>query len=360
MAKKYSECKEDRQKSTFVESTENDVDGKIADGPASIQTVADRAGVSIATVSRVLNGKAKKVSEETRARVLATVQELGYHPSRVGSALRSGRSRLVAVMVPDPANAYNDAIASAVEIELRLRGKVMVFCSTQEDPRIQDELLREMRAQLVSGIVMLGAVESKELSASLAADEPIVFVNRKVRQTPAGLFVGIDNRAAGRSVARSFVEKGFADAWVLHGPLTSSATRDRVEGFLEVLREQHPDHAITTIEIPRSRMDTAYDLANRYVSRDNFPRAIFCTTDEIAYGVYKHCRDLGLSVPADIHLFGFDGNPLNDYLAPWLSTIRVPYEEFGKSVVNVLERYWQNLGPASLDVILPFRKLERS
>jgi len=320
----------------------------------SIQTVAQQAEVSIATVSRVLNGNKGKVSEATRQRVLAIVAELGYRPSGAGSALRSGRSRMVALMVPEPTNAYNGAIANAVEAKLRERGNILLFCNTQEDPEIQDDLLKEMRAQAVSGIIMLGAVDSDGLRECVVSGDPIVFVNRRPAYAPTGMFIGIDNYAAGRAVAAYFLERQFHRTWLIHGPLTSTATADRVNGFLEHLQgvDVRPSEIFAT---RRSRMEAGYEIAKQQLSRADRPDAVFCTTDEMAYGVFKRCTELGIGVPGDVHLFGFDGNPLNAYLAPWLSTIRVPYESFGAAVTSALEHYWTEGTPPPADAIFPVR-----
>jgi LacI family transcriptional regulator len=323
----------------------------------SIQMVAEKAGVSIATISRVLNGNRTKVSEATRERVLSVIAELGYRPSGAGSALRSGRSRMVALMVPEPTNAYNGAIANAVERKLRERGKILLFCNTQEDPGIQDELLKEMRAQVVSGIIMLGAVESEGLRACVTGGDPIVFVNRRPAYAPPGVFVGIDNHASGRMVATHFRERGFSRTWLVHGPLTSAATAERVQGFLGHLADAGAPPPVKIFETSRSRMEAGYELASQQLSKHERPEAIFCTTDELAYGVFKRCTELGIDVPQDIHLFGFDGNPLNEYLAPWLGTIRVPYEEFGGAVTAALEHFWSEGVPPEKDAVFPVRLL---
>lgn len=313
--------------------------------------------MSIATVSRVLNGNKGKVSEATREKVLHVVADLGYRPSGAGSALRSGRSRLVALMVPEPTNAYNGAIANSVERKLRERGKILLFCNTQEDPAIQDELLKEMQAQMVSGIIMLGAVPSDGVQSCIASGEPIVFVNRRPGNAPPGVFIGIDNHAAGRAVADYFHDRGFSRIWLVHGPLTSTATAERVEGFLLRLAESGLPTAPTNLEVTRSRMDAGYELASRKLSTDEKPDAVFCTTDELAFGFFKRCTELGIAVPRDIHIFGFDGNPLNEYLAPWLSTIRVPYEDFGGAVTSALEHFWLNGEPPAADALFPFRPI---
>lgn len=321
-------------------------------GRPSIADVALAAGVSNATVSRVLNGS-EGFSDATGLRVRAAVKRLNYRPSLAGSALRSGRNPIVALMLTDPTHAYSGAVAASVEEALRRRGKTMVLCNTREDPVRQDELLVELRAHLACGIVLLGAVASPGLERSVQLGEPVIFL---VRRPPRGLtapFVGIDDCKAGREVADYFLERGFDDCILVHGPLSSSATADRARGFRERFREARPGKGVVRMfAVPASRKEAGYALARKLLNRVARPQAIFCTTDEIAFGVARRCFELGLDLTKDIVLFGFDGNPLNDFLAPWLSTIRVPFEGFGAAVGSIFDQIWANRATAHTPMLI--------
>jgi LacI family transcriptional regulator len=324
---------------------------------ASIQAVALRAGVSNATVSRVMNDVTGKVSAATRERVLEAISALSYRPSRAGSTLRQGRSRLVGLLVPDPGNAYHASVVESVEKALRGEGKVTLLASTGEDPAMQDDMLREMRALSAAGIVLLGAVKSPELEASLKAEEPLVFVNRRSPFPIQAPFIGIDNARAGQEVAEQIFAFRHRHVWVFHSPIGSSATKDRVGSFRRRFRAlAGPEARIHDVTVSTRRKESAYAMAKEAMHADDLPTAIFCTTDEIAYGVAKYCFEIGLRLPKDMMIFGFDGNPLNEYLAPWLSTVRVPYEEFGPAVAATLNLLW-NPSPIDLppDCVLPFR-----
>lgn len=336
-------------------------DGGKKQGGATIGQVAQAAGVSIATVSRVLNGISKKASPATVARVKEVVRELGYRPSRAGSALRSKQSRVVAVLVPNAASAYMAAVAASVEAALRAREMTMILCDTQEDPVIQDEHLLEMRAHMVRGTVMLGAVDSPVLRRHLAEDDPIVFVNRRHPDHLGGGFVGIDNTQAGRDIAEHFLANDLLPCAVIHGDPSSSATAERLAGFQECLR---------TAGVPLSRaalltiashdhLEIGYRMADKLLSRKRRPKAIFCVSDLIAYGAFRRCRELGLRVPKDIVLFGFDDNPLNDWIAPWLSTVHVPYEAFGAVIADRLDAIWQGQSQGATERLLPHRLVLR-
>lgn len=308
----------------------------------SIKTVARQAGVSNATVSRVVNGIENKASAATVSRVKAVIDALGYRPSSAGSALRSRQSRIVALLVPNAANPHMAAIAASVETALRQRRLVMILCDTREDPALQDDYLLEMRAQMVRGIALLGAVDSPGLDQFLDRGEAVVFVNRHAARSTEQAFVGIDNRQAGADVAQFFIDHDIAPVGILHGPLSSSATADRVAGFRERMRR----HGAA---VPRKmigggsavdHLAIGYRGASRILGQVPRPRGLFCGSDLIAYGVHRWCRENGLKVPEDVNLFGFDDNPLNDWVAPWINTVRVPYETFGPAVLDVFERIW--------------------
>jgi LacI family transcriptional regulator len=311
-----------------------------------IDDVAREAGVSISTVSRVVNGVANKVSEETLERVRAVIADMDYRPARIGRALRTAQTQLVALLIPDTTNTFYAAIANSIEAAMSGTGHSMILCNTGEDPAKQDHYLDEMEAHMVRGIALLGAVDSPGLRKMARRNIPIVFVNRKPPSGIYGPFVGIDNRRAGSDVARHFLERGFRPCAAIHGPLTSSASRERFEGYRDALAEGGQQLDPQFVRGAELNMQSGYDNAEKLLGGRRKPRAIFCGNDLIAYGAFRHCRELGLGVPGDIALFGFDDNPLNEWIAPWLSTIHVPYDSFGPTVTTELQRLWEGKAPA--------------
>ncbi|MBX6321773.1 MAG: LacI family DNA-binding transcriptional regulator [Rhodospirillaceae bacterium] len=305
-----------------------------------IADVARTAGVSISTVSRVVNGLDGKASPDTVARVRAAVAKLDYRPARVGRALRTAQTQLVALLTPDTSNAFYAAIAHSIEGAMAGTGHAMILCNTREDPAVQDHYLEEMEAQMVRGIALLGAVDSPGLRRAARRGLPIVFVNRKPPAGVDGPFVGIDNRRAGREIADHFLERGFRPCGAIHGPLTSSASRERFEGYRDRLAEAGAPLDPDLVRGAQLTMQSGYANAHVLLQRDKRPRAIFCGNDLIAYGAFRRCRELGLAVPDDLALFGFDDNPLNEWIAPWLSTVHVPCDVVGPLVMSAMERLW--------------------
>jgi LacI family transcriptional regulator len=252
------------------------------------------------------------------------------------------------------------AIAASVEAALRREGLVMVLCDTHDEPAIQDEYLLEMRAQLVCATVLLGAVASPQLEAMAQGGAPLLFVNRRSPDGVARPFIGIDNDRAGRDAAAFFLSRGIAVRGVIHGQLASSATAERVAAFRQALAhggQALADAAVATSDVP-DHVTIGYRCAASLLAGRRSGRCgLFCSSDLIAYGAHRAIREAGLRVPQDVALVGFDDNPLNDWVAPWLTSVRVPYDEFGNAVMQGLTALWA--GAAAQTVLLNHRLVVR-
>jgi LacI family transcriptional regulator len=169
-------------------------------------------------------------------------------------------------------------------------------------------------------------------------------------------FVGIDDFAGAQDLMLAGLRRTDGMVAVLHGPLRSDTSSRRLRGFMaaaeSVGRPLNPDF----VREAELSMESGYQVATGLLSGQGFG-AIFCGNDQIAYGVWRRCRELGIAVPGALHLYGFDDNPLNEWLAPWLSTVRVPYRAFAASAAQLIE----NRGQVSLqDVTLPYELVIRA
>ena len=320
----------------------------------SLATVAARAGVSVSTVSRIVNGEMRRASPATVVRVLDAIEAVGYRPNPVGRALKRGQSRLVAMIAANLDNPAMATIASSTEAALREAGYVMVLCDTHDRPELQDEYLHAMRAQLVCGYVLVAAVPSPGLSELSSSGVPRVFVNRR-DPTGNGPFVGIDDRAAGAAVADYFAGLGRQAPAVVFPQASSSASRDRVSGFLARLRERGwSDEAIIRADGEgRSHLQVGYDAGAKIFGGGKIPDAVLCVSDQIAYGVNRRALERGLKIPGDCDLVSIDGTPLNAWVAPWLKSIEIPYAVYGAEIVAGLQLIWR--GESFGDRLLPYK-----
>ena len=323
-------------------------------GNVSLATVAVRAGVSISTVSRIVNGQTRRASAETVARVREAIESVGYRPNHVGRALRRRESQIVAMLAANLDNPVMATIAASTEAALRSAGYVMILCDTHDRADLQDEYLHAMRAQLVRGFVLVASVPSQGLAELSAQGAPMVFVTRR-NPNGCGLFVGIDDRRAGVAVADRFVDEGRRSPGVVFPRQSSSASRDRVAGFLERLSERGvPPRSVIQAEGPGlSHLQVGYEAAEQIFSRGDGPDAILCVSDQIAYGVRRRALEHGLEIPHDCALVSIDGSPLNKWVAPWLASVEIPYTSYGREILASLESIWA--GTQSADRLLPYR-----
>ncbi len=330
----------------------------IGQEPVSLAMVAAQAGVSVATVSRIVNGETRRASAETVERVQKLVAALGYRPNHAGRTLRRRESRVVAMLSPNLDNPAMAAIAASVETALRSAGYVMILCDTHDRADLQDEYLHVMRSQVVQGYIVVNPVRSKALSASVARGDPMVFVGRR-NPDGGGAFVGIDNRRAGEDAANHLWAQGIRKLAVIHPTQGSSATRDRVGGFITRLEELGlSDEAIRQAEAPGlSHLEVGYSAAQRLVDGKPWPEGLFCPSDLMAYGAYRLALETGVRIPEDCRIVGVDDNKLNAWIAPWLTSVHIPYTDFGAKVVEQLQALWAGEQPS--EQILPHTLIVR-
>ncbi|AZO07936.1 LacI family transcriptional regulator [Mesorhizobium sp. M3A.F.Ca.ET.080.04.2.1] len=323
--------------------------------PPTVHDVARLSGVSTATVSRYFGGKASALAPETLENVRKAAETLGYTPSEIGRSLRLARSRVVVMMVPDATNTFTTDVAASVEQALKQYELSMVLANSAEDPDQQDRLLTDAHGLRARAIILQGAIDTPQLRQMTERQDNIIFVNRRPAPGIVAPYVGIDNHAAGLAVGRYFVEQGYENCVAISGPHHYSGSSERLEGFLAGLGKKKP---VLQFESPFT-MEGGYKCGQKLLARRRRRYAVFCGNDMIAYGLHRAAVERGLGVPEDLVIFGFDDNRMNDWLAPWLSTVQVSADDFGPAIANLI-------GSPSLEgreesLILPFKlKLRKS
>jgi len=241
----------------------------------------------------------------------------------------------------------------STEAALRAAGYVMILCDTHDRADLQDEYLQAMRSQQVQGYVMVSAVSSVELRNAAARGDAIVYVSRR---SPAGegAYVGIDNRAAGATAADHLLDRGIAEPAVIFPAQGSSTTSERVAGFVARLGERGiaPERLRQAMAPGLSHLQAGYDAARMLVAQGpGWPKGLLCVSDMMAYGAFRLASEQRVGIPSDCLIMGIDANPLNAWIAPWLTSVRIPYEDFGARVVDQLNVLWS--GGVAGDSLLP-------
>jgi LacI family transcriptional regulator len=326
----------------------------------SLSTIAGEAGVSVSTVSRIANGQLHRANPRTVERIQTLLETREYRPDNIGRSLRRRESRIIAMLAPNLNNPAMGAIATSTEAALREAGYVMILCDTHDEPALQDEYLMAMRAQSVEGYVVVSAFQSAVLTSFIDRGESVVLVGR--RQTGgrrAAPFVGIDDQAAGAAAADFLLDSGVEAPAVIHTSTPSSVIADRVAGFLRRLKTRGvPARSIRSAASEQlQHLFAGYEAMQRLTAKGDWPKGLFCVSDLMAYGAYRHAGETGIRVPEDCLMVGVDDNHLNAWIAPWLSSVHVPYEDFGAAVVLQLRSLLD--GGSGGERLLPHRLVAR-
>lgn len=301
----------------------------------TIKEIAKIANVSAMTVSRALNNN-PRVREETRNKILAIAKQLGYRPNRIARSLVSKRSHLISLIVADIGNQYFAELARGIEDKAREYGYNVIFGSTDNDSDNLKTYVRLMMEVGVDGFI-LAAVRLKEPIVDELVDQhfPVVLVNRELKQKKANSVV-IDNHAGAYLVVEHLINCGYKKIAVITGAFNLSTGIERFEGYRKALGDHGiPYHEEYLSQGPFTR-DHGCRAATDMLSGNNRPEAIFAASDNIALGVMDAAGKLGLRIPEDLALVGFDDTGFSSNPKINLTTVSQKKYEMGALGVQML------------------------
>jgi LacI family fructose operon transcriptional repressor len=298
-----------------------------------IQDVADKAGVSTASVSRVLAGK-EHVSDEMRQRVMAAVEELDYQPNLVARSLRSQRSSTVGLIVSDIRNPFFTDVSRAVEDTVHKQRYALFLCNADENPKKEALYLEQMQAQNVAGIIYSPTRQAADNYPDLDISAPTVIIDRAVRSSDVDMVL-IDNVDAAYRLTEHLIENGYRRIAGLFGE-ASVTGRERRQGYEQALQAHDlapPDGQ--AIYIP-PKIEAGKTNALKLLTRDQLPDAVVTTNSLLTAGALMAIRDLGLSIPDDVALVGFDETTWGALVEPAVTIIAQPTYEIGATAAELL------------------------
>ena len=296
-----------------------------------IRDIAKRAGASIATVSRVVNGSGY-VSAEMRARIESAIAELGYTPNAGARMMRSGSSRMVGVLLPALDVHFFGILAHVVEQALFRQGYHAMICSTAESPEHEAAYVAALLSQQVDGVILASVTaDSAAVDRLRAADIPIVAMDRALPGLPT---VSADHHAGGRLMARHLIDLGHRRIAVTGAPGHSAPVQERIAGLTAELATA----GLAPLAI-RLAADHGFDTCRALAAdllAEHRPTALIGTTDMAAIGALHAAAERGLSIPRDLSVIGFDDLPAARYTLPPLTTVAQPIRAIGEAAVQRL------------------------
>ena len=309
---------------------------------ATIDDVAARAGVSIKTVSRVLNDE-PNVRPETRDRVLSAARQLEYQPNLSARRLASQRSFVIGLLYDNPDSDYVMGIQQgALEVCLPRDYHLLIHPCSALAPSLVDEALSLHRRSMVDGFILTQPVSDFEPLIATLTRADIAFVC--ISQRPglgAVACISVDDKQAAQRMTDHLLLLGHTNIAFIMGHPAHGSSQDRLSGFRASLREHGVQPEDAPVEQGLYTFDSGYACAQRLLALDPRPTAIFASDDHMAMGVLTAAYERGLAVPADLSVCGFDDTPMARYACPPLTTARQPIVEVARLATECLLNHLQ-------------------
>jgi LacI family transcriptional regulator len=327
---------------------------------AKIGDVAQRAGVSPATVSRVLNGSGT-VSSERAARVREAASELGYTPSGPARALRQQRTRVWAAIIADIENPFFTAMVRGMEDVARAEGHRLVLCNSDEDLDKEASYLDIAVAEQMAGVVIAVASDrDSRLDVLLERNIPVVAVDRPPKRHKDEIdSVVVDNELGARQATEHLIAAGAQRIACITGPARVTTASERLAGYQRALKAKGRAANADLVRRADVKEDGGHAATRTLLSARRRPDALFVTDNLMALGALRAVREAGLRVPEDLLLVGFDDAPWTTLITPQLTVVAQPTHDIGRHAAQLLATASADL-PARQIVLPPTLQIRAS
>jgi DNA-binding LacI/PurR family transcriptional regulator len=299
----------------------------------TIRDVAAHAGVSHQTVSRVMNGT-DYVTPETTARVRQAIADLDYQPNAIARSMARGRTGLLGCIAPNLTDYTFASIIDGADTEMRRHGYFLLSASAGDGATFATLIDELVNGRRVEGLIVINPY-ADERHTHLPTDFPIVFAGARPREDLT-YSVALDDVAAARQATQHLLDLGHRRLAHITGPLAEDCSQDRREGFYQALQAANlaPDPAL---EVEGNwSAHSGYQALQQLAQHGPLPTAIFAQNDQMAAGVLRAARDLGLTLPDQLSVIGVDDIPMAAYFSPPLTTMRQDFQAIGHEAARLL------------------------
>jgi len=308
---------------------------------ATIKDVAKRAGVSISTVSYVLNNTGK-VSDETKKRVLKAVEELGYVPNNFAKGLKRQQYDLVALVVHEIKGPFYDALVRGIQDVLHSFGyNLLIYCTLENRKNDVDKFLK---TGIIGGMIIMTPFVKNDDILRWSNELEIITLDRIIKDKKIKS-VRINNEKGTYELVKYLFELGHRKIGFIKGPKDSLDAKERYRGFTRAINELNLDIREDYILEGNFTEESGYTVMKEYLERKkkkSLPTAFLCANDEMAIGAMQALKEKGFSIPKDISIAGFDDIELSSYVTPTLTTVRRPMYQLGSLAAHMLLSLLQN------------------
>ncbi len=327
---------------------------------ASIRDVARTAGVSVSTVSHVIN-KTRFVSEETRTKVLAAMVELNYKPNRLASSLRrkDKRTNTLGLLIPDSANPFFAEVLRGVEDASFEAGYNVFLCNSDDNPKKELNYIDVLLGKQIDGIILVSAGTHNDAQDLFAQNEiAAVVVDREVTGVKTDT-VMVDNKTGGYQATKYLIDLGHTRIGCIAGPSLLTPSAARVGGYRKALSEHDIPYDDGIVVLGNFRAQSGFEATIELLEKSNPPTALFACNDMMAVGAFHAADEVGLKVPDNISIVGFDDITLASFIIPPLTTIAQPSYEMGLLAAEMVIARIQNPNSSPRNVVLSTKLIIR-
>lgn len=303
----------------------------------TMKDVARHAGVSVSTVSYVLNDSGP-VADSRRARVLDAVRVLNYTPNESARSLKRRTTAAIGLVVPDLTNQFFALVAEGVERAAAARDVLVVLCAPEATDRPDRDHAKLLQSQRLDGVIYLsGAGTSPSLILELSKSGQVVLVDEQIPGFDLPAVVS-DSRRGAREVASYVFEQGHSRLAVIGGPPVLWTAQQRLAGYREAFAMSGLDPDDVPVFAGDYREASGHELARQALRgrKESRPTALLCANDLMAIGALQYCREAGIRVPEELSIAGFDDVPITSLITPALTTVRQPARDMGHAAGMLL------------------------
>jgi LacI family transcriptional regulator len=298
----------------------------------NIKELAGKLGLSVTTVSRVLNGKSEKfrISKETSRKVLDAARKYHYSPNRIARGLKLEKTETIGLIIPDIANPYFGSIAKTIEVEARNNGYSIILCDSLDDEITEAELLQLLADRRVDGIIIAPTGRNSEHVKEIQEQGiPVMVIDRYFPDTSLP-FVTTNNYLGALLATEHFIKMGHRIIACIQGINGISANSERVKGYHDALQKHKIPVNEKLILGTDFGEENGYNQTKKLLAITERPTAIFALSNLISLGALRAVKEAQLTVPEDVSIVSFDEQPFSAFLTCPMTTVEQPREEIGK------------------------------
>lgn len=302
----------------------------------TIKDIAQEAGVSIATVSKVLNKKDHHISAATVERIMKIVQEYNYIPNGLASSMVTKKTKTLGLLIPDITNPFFPEIARGVEDKANEEGYSVIYCNTDDDLVKEEKCLSMLVEKMVDAIIIVpSASRTIDYHCLKNISIPIIFVDRDLDIEDYTAKVLVDNYEGSYKAVTYLIKQGYSKIAFITGPSSTKTSQLRLKGYKEALlhhKIDYNEHYVLQGSFKRQwGKEAVHYLLDHQIDFD----AVYCGDDMIAIGAMKALKDKSFRIPEDIGIMGYDNIYISEVVEPALSTVRQPNYDMGTEAVTI-------------------------